>query len=149
MSKWEISTQGMAEETIASMSYIALKTYLSLIKAVPRGMVTTYKALGQSVGLKRAGIRAIGNILSRNPFAPYIPCHRVILSSLKIGGYRFGTNAKLEILESEGVLFDKGGRLIEAKRCLTVLPTISESAEEIRALLLRSILFTSRELEFS
>lgn len=59
----------------------------------------------------------VGGALRRNPFAPYVPCHRVIASDLALGGYcgEWGpgkkANHKLQLLASEGVTFDKKNRL--------------------------------------
>jgi methylated-DNA-[protein]-cysteine S-methyltransferase len=68
--------------------------------------------------------KTVGSALRTNPFAPYVPCHRVIASNFFIGGFfgewgkdhKTGTrcNQKLNILESEGVSFDKKGHLIDA-----------------------------------
>jgi len=52
--------------------------------------------------------RAVGNALNKNPHAPKVPCHRVVLSSGKIGGYASGGRAKTKRLRSEGVLVEKG-----------------------------------------
>ncbi|KAG5642139.1 hypothetical protein DXG03_003569 [Asterophora parasitica] len=79
---------------------------------IPHGKVTTYKDVCKSVG---GSPRSVGNALSRNPFAPYIPCHRVIASNLFVGGFfgEWGKNhrtgmhrdQKLELLKHEGVRF--------------------------------------------
>ncbi|KKU94528.1 MAG: methylated-DNA-protein-cysteine methyltransferase [Candidatus Jorgensenbacteria bacterium GW2011_GWA1_48_13] len=75
-------------------------------RRVPRGRVTTYKALARAIGAPRAA-RAVGNALNKNPHAPKVPCHRVILSSGKIGGYASGERAKIKRLITEGVLVEK------------------------------------------
>lgn len=79
--------------------------------SIPKGMVTTYKLLGESIGCSCS--QAIGQALRRNPYAPKIPCHRVISSSLTIGGFsgeRDGDNIKkkLRLLATEGVFFIDG-----------------------------------------
>lgn len=53
-------------------------------KAIPRGKVATY---GQLAALLNSAPRAVGQALRRNPFAPIVPCHRVITSSLELGGF--------------------------------------------------------------
>ncbi|KZV87319.1 DNA binding methylated-DNA--cysteine S-methyltransferase [Exidia glandulosa HHB12029] len=84
---------------------------------IPVGSVVTYKELCRR--LKQGSPRSVGGALRRNPFAPYIPCHRIIASDLKLGGYcgEWGpgqkANRKLELLSSEGVKFDKENRLKE------------------------------------
>ena len=60
------------------------KVYAAL-KSIPSGRVTTYKEL--SIYLHCNSAQAIGQALRRNPFAPQVPCHRVIKTDLSIGGY--------------------------------------------------------------
>lgn len=88
------------------------------ISRVERGQVTTYSLLAQSIGCKSP--RAVGQALRRNPFAPKVPCHRVIASDLTPGGFngaREGTEIarKLRLLASEGVEF-RDGRLADPSR---------------------------------
>ncbi len=87
---------------------------------VPAGKVVTYKTLGQAVGCRSA--QAIGNAMRRNPFAPEVPCHRVIPATLKIGGFLgevigSSIDKKRDLLEAEGVAFDTQGNLMD-KACL-------------------------------
>lgn len=82
------------------------KVYEKLLK-VPKGKVTTYAELAKSVGLKN-GQRAIGRMMNKNPFPVIVPCHRVILSSGKIGGYAWGEKIKTNMLSKEGVKIKKG-----------------------------------------
>jgi O-6-methylguanine DNA methyltransferase len=62
----------------------------------------TYKQIAEKIGSPKAA-RAVGTALSKNPFAPIIPCHRVIRSDGKLGGYsaRGGIKKKLEMIKSE------------------------------------------------
>ncbi|MGB8233684.1 MAG: MGMT family protein, partial [Methanobacterium sp.] len=50
--------------------------------------------------------RAVGTAIGKNPFPIVIPCHRVIRSDGKIGGFRGGTQMKVEILKNEGIKID-------------------------------------------
>jgi methylated-DNA-[protein]-cysteine S-methyltransferase len=75
------------------------------LSAVPRGAVTSYQALGASVGVPK-GARAVGNALHNNPVAIYVPCHRVISADGRIGGYAGGASRKLLLLRSEGFAVD-------------------------------------------
>lgn len=71
-----------------------------LLRKVPKGKTITYKELGDKAGIK--SYRFIGRIMNQNPFAPIIPCHRV-LSSNGIGGYAHGVEEKKKLLKKEGV----------------------------------------------
>ena len=87
------------------MTPFAAKTY-RLLKTVPRGRVTTYKALANKLGTR--AYRAIGQLMRNNPYAPSVPCHRVVAADGTIGGYmgsRSGGDIekKIVLLESEGV----------------------------------------------
>lgn len=82
------------------------KVYKKLLQ-VPKGRVTTYGELAKAVGLKN-GQRAIGKIMNKNPFPVIVPCHRVILSSGKVGGYAWGEKIKTNMLSKEGVQIKKG-----------------------------------------
>ncbi len=82
------------------------KVYEQLLK-VPKGKVTTYSELEKAVGLKN-GQRAIGRIMNKNPFPVIVPCHRVILSTGKIGGYAWGEKVKTNMLSKEGIAIKKG-----------------------------------------
>ena len=77
-----------------------------LLSQIPRGKVTTYKALADK--LKTKGYRAVGNIVGKNPNAPKVPCHRVVCSDGNLGGYAFGIKKKIEILASEGIKISDG-----------------------------------------
>lgn len=71
-----------------------------VVKKIPRGKVLTYKEVAKRAGSPYAS-RAVGNILASN-FDPKIPCHRVIRSNGRMGGYnRGGTKKKQEILKRE------------------------------------------------
>lgn len=63
--------------------------------------------------------RAVGNGMRNNPFAPDVPCHRVLAASGEIGGFNgdWGkegkyANKKIELLRNEGVMFDPRGRVV-------------------------------------
>lgn len=71
-----------------------------IIKKIPRGEVMTYKEVARAIGRPRA-YRAVGNALNKNTDLA-VPCHRVIRSDGKVGGYRRGTKKKIELLKSEG-----------------------------------------------
>lgn len=96
------------------------RVYAALCR-VPAGRVTTYRELARDVGCGSA--QAVGQALRRNPFAPQVPCHRVIASDGTLGGFngmRGGPELerKRRLLAAEGVLFDATGRLVETERLL-------------------------------
>jgi methylated-DNA-[protein]-cysteine S-methyltransferase len=87
-------------------------------KRIPKGYVTTYGILAREIGCRSS--RAIGQALKKNPFAPFVPCHRVISSDFSPGGFqgkREGLNIsrKIRLLSKEGVLFSNG-KLVDSKR---------------------------------
>ncbi len=82
------------------------QVYTKLLE-VPEGKVTTYGELAKAVGLKN-GQRVIGNIMNKNPYPVIVPCHRVVKSDGKIGGYAYGENVKTKMLSDEGVTTLKG-----------------------------------------
>ena len=73
----------------------------NLLKKVPKGKVTTYKEFARVLNTK--SYRAVGNAMNKNPYAPKIPCHRVINSDGRLGGYAKGLKEKTKILKSEGI----------------------------------------------
>jgi methylated-DNA-[protein]-cysteine S-methyltransferase len=74
---------------------------------VPKGQITTYGELAKAVGLKN-GQRAVGKIMNKNPYPVIIPCHRVVMSTGKIGGYAYGEHIKMKMLTDEGVKIHNG-----------------------------------------
>lgn len=90
----------------------------AMVSRVPRGRVTTYACLARALGCGSA--QAVGQALKRNPFAPEVPCHRVIRTDLNIGGYAGQVGGekletKLTLLRDEGVDFDDSGCLVDSK----------------------------------
>lgn len=84
-----------------------------LLKQIPAGKVTTYKILAKKLGIHP---RAVGRMLNSNPNPVAVPCHRVVMSDGKIGGYAFGAKKKVEILEREGVKVAEGA--VDLSECL-------------------------------
>ena len=76
----------------------------SYLKKIPKGKVKTYKLVAKGIGMPKAA-RAVANACGKNPYAPKIPCHRVIRSDGGLGGYsgRGGIRQKLKLLRSEKV----------------------------------------------
>ena len=80
------------------------RVYMELLN-VPAGTAITYGELARRIGCRSA--QAVGQALKRNPFAPDIPCHRVIAANGTIGGY-FG--------KREGEMVERKRKLIEEER---------------------------------
>jgi len=82
----------------------------NLLKKIPKGKVTTYKAIANKLNTK--AYRAVGNAMNKNP-NPFrevgrikinqVPCHRVINSNGSLGGFSSGIKHKIKLLKSEGV----------------------------------------------
>jgi methylated-DNA-[protein]-cysteine S-methyltransferase len=72
---------------------------LAVVKKIPKGKVLTYQEVARRAGSSKA-FRAVGNILAKN-YDPKIPCHRVIRSDGKPGGYNRGKYAKIKLLKKE------------------------------------------------
>jgi methylated-DNA-[protein]-cysteine S-methyltransferase len=87
------------------MTILFQKNVYNVVKKIPRGEVLTYKEVAKKAGFPRAW-RAVGNVLNKNK-DPNTPCHRVIRSNGKVGGYRNGTRKKISLLCKEGVLIRK------------------------------------------
>ncbi len=85
---------------IVSLSPLANRCYQRL-REVPAGALTTYRDLAHAVGSR--AYRAIGQILHRNPYAPKVPCHRVIASDGQLGGFAGGVDKKQRMLRAEGI----------------------------------------------
>lgn len=73
-----------------------------VVQKIPRGKTLTYKQVAERAGSPKA-CRAVGSILSKN-FDPKIPCHRVIRSDGRLGGYNRGAEKKKDILKKEGAI---------------------------------------------
>jgi len=77
------------------------------VKRIPKGRVSTYSEIAKALHRKKAA-RAIGFALKKNPFFPVVPCHRVVLSNGKIGGFSQGVKQKEKLLKSEGLSIKNG-----------------------------------------
>jgi methylated-DNA-[protein]-cysteine S-methyltransferase len=86
------------------------KIYKKLLE-VPKGKITTYGELAKAVGMKN-GQRAVGKIMNKNPFPVIIPCHRVVKSDGKVGGYAYGEEIKSSMLTLEGIQI-KNGKILD------------------------------------
>lgn len=99
------------------------KRVLSLLCQVPRGSVTTYGLMSKHLG---SSPRAIGNAMRRNPFAPEVPCHRVVATGGALGGFKgqwpkdgegITLDEKRVLLRGEGIKFDGSGKVLGTPFC--------------------------------
>lgn len=106
-------------ERIASSSRTPFeKKVLSLLCQIPPGHVSTYGIMSAHLG---SSPRAVGNALRRNPFAPQVPCHRVVATGGALGGFKghwskhgegITIDEKKKLLRKEGVKIDPAGRVL-------------------------------------
>jgi O-6-methylguanine DNA methyltransferase len=75
---------------------------LAVVAKIPKGQTLTYKEVARKAGSAMA-YRAVGNMLNKN-YDPNIPCHRVVRSDGKIGGYNRGVAVKIKLLKKEGAI---------------------------------------------
>ncbi|KAF5525615.1 Methylated-DNA--protein-cysteine methyltransferase [Colletotrichum aenigma] len=85
---------------------------------VPRGHITTYALLANHL---KSSPRAVGNALRRNPYAPQVPCHRVIATGGDLGGFKgkrpkngegITLDEKRSLLRKEGIKFGSNGKIL-------------------------------------
>lgn len=81
------------------------------VSKIPRGKVLTYKQLASKL---KSHPRAVSRALASNPFPIKIPCHRVVMSNGKIGGYKLGKKIKINLLRKEGINI-KNGKVFKFK----------------------------------
>ncbi len=101
------------------------RVWSELLK-IPYGNARTYKWLAQMVGNPKAA-RAVGGALNKNRVPVLIPCHRVIESSGGLGGYGYGLDVKIRLLELEGIL---PARCQNPRSCLSASYTTTPTAVE-------------------
>ncbi len=78
-----------------------------LVMEIPSGKIATYGDIANALGHPFAS-RLVGKILNKNPNPISVPCHRIIRSNGKLGGYAYGSVAKRKLLEKEGLKFQNG-----------------------------------------
>ena len=127
-------TKIIPSETILSPASSTMDKELALIAAstrtvfekrvwtalchIPAGHFTTYGLLSRHLG---SSPRAVGNALRRNPFAPEVPCHRVVATGGTLGGFKgkwpkdgegITLDEKRKLLKGEGIRFDERGKVL-------------------------------------
>ncbi|VVB56483.1 Methylated-DNA--protein-cysteine methyltransferase [uncultured archaeon] len=78
---------------------------LAAVYSIPKGEVRTYQQVARIIGRPKA-VRAVGTALSKNPYAPLVPCHRVVKSDGTLGNYsgKGGKAGKKKMLQKEGAI---------------------------------------------
>ncbi|OGV69046.1 MAG: methyltransferase [Lentisphaerae bacterium RIFOXYA12_FULL_48_11] len=109
------------QQVVPDISDFQRKVY-EAVSRIPRGFVSTYGAVAEVIACRSC--RAIGQALKRNPFAPAVPCHRVIASDLSIGGFQGKSGGasilrKIKLLKQEGIVF-RNGRLADSSRIISL-----------------------------
>ena len=78
----------------------------AVLKKIPKGKITTYKEIAKALNSK--AYRAVGKAMNKNPHSPLVPCHRVINSNGKLGGFASGLKNKIKMLKKEGIEINNG-----------------------------------------
>ena len=71
---------------------------IEIVSSIPLGYVASYGSVARAAG---GSPRAVGRVMALNPFAPIVPCHRVVSSDFTLGGYGGGLKVKLDFLKRE------------------------------------------------
>lgn len=105
-----------------SISKLQCAVYMELLN-IPPGKVTTYGRMAKRVNCNSA--RAIGQALRKNPFAPDVPCHRVLKANFSLGGFSGSTDnssveKKMKILQKEGVHFQESAKNVQCSEVKVV-----------------------------
>ena len=87
----------MAKQSFAEKVY-------KITAQIPKGKIATYKCIAERLNCK--AYRAVGTALNKNPYAPQVPCHRVINANGKLGGFASGLKNKIRLLQQEGIVIE-------------------------------------------
>jgi methylated-DNA-[protein]-cysteine S-methyltransferase len=110
------------------MSVFSNRVY-TVISRIPKGKVTTYKAVAHA--LHTRAYQAVGRALRDNPYAPMIPCHRVVASDGTLHGFMGKTDKralskKKQLLEKEGIRMRSNIIMDFKKVCVADLSSLLE-----------------------
>lgn len=89
------------------------RAVLEKLRTIPRGEVRPYRWLAAEVG-RPGAVRAVGNVMARNPIPLILPCHRVVPNQGGVGNYGWGPDMKRTLLREEGVPIDELDQLARA-----------------------------------
>jgi len=93
---------------------------IEAVSLIPLGYVASYGSVARVVG---GSPRAVGRVMAMNPFAPIVPCHRVISSDFTLGGYGGGLDVKLAFLGREKLGYTAKSQISADGQKLEVFPT--------------------------
>lgn len=118
------------------------RAVLEVCASLPTGCVTTYGAIAHALG---GSAQAVGNALAKNPFAPTVPCHRIVKAGPKpsLGGFcghaqgsqHDDIGRKQRLLATEGVRFDASLRLLTSSALLSAGQLDRSAVNAARALI--------------
>ena len=113
-------------ESVSQDFYLAFEYFSDYVQKVlyatsliPVGYVTSYGSVANAVG---GSARAVGKVMSKNPFPPIVPCHRVVKSDFTLGGYGGGLAVKIEFLIREKRSFNSSREIFFNDKVLAVFP---------------------------
>ena len=95
-------------------------------KKISKGRVSTYLQIARAIKNPKSA-RAVGNALNKNPFAPKVPCHRVVKSNACVGGFESGSENKICILKKEGVEV-KNNKIVDFRKIIVLKESIGENS---------------------
>jgi methylated-DNA-[protein]-cysteine S-methyltransferase len=109
----------MAHAKLSTQNPFSTKVY-TFCKQIPPGRISTYKEVAKALHTKAC--RAVGQALRDNPYAPIVPCHRVVSSDGTIGGFNGNTKGKsiwrkISMLRKEGIKIENN-RILNFDRLL-------------------------------
>jgi O-6-methylguanine DNA methyltransferase len=96
------------------------KKVLKSVAYIPKGRISTYKEVATAIG-SPGSARAVGNALHKNPDLYKIPCHRVVKSNGRVGGFIKGRGEKIRLLKQEGIDVDNKGAIVNFSKILHIL----------------------------
>ncbi len=109
------------QDFVLAMEYLPAYTrkVLEVTALIPTGYVASYGAIAKAAG---GGPRAVGNVMARNPFAPFVPCHRVVSSDFTLGGYGGKLDVKRDFLVREKRGYNSPQQITVDNRKLQIFP---------------------------
>lgn len=113
--------KGDAKNVPLATEHLSLytKKILAATSLIPTGYVASYGAIAKAAG---GSPRSVGRVMASNPFAPIVPCHRVVSSDFTLGGYGGGLTAKLNFLIREKRGYTSTREISAGKRKLQIFP---------------------------